>query len=616
MEVSANVTSQLQFPQTLNGTASVEEAGNPQSTSPMSERFSRLLGQCAGMIEATQGQTDPSANVKAQKEGEQPAVQQQLQLMQQQKLDIGSLAAEKKGGLINPKKTETDDLSSGERVQEDAENAASMDFPSAQPVVTVNPFIVVNSVKPMQEVFTAQPSRTIEVAAPAVEGKTQVGMSEERQMIGLSEQNLQKSRLQPAMTQGETQGAAIPVHSFPLPSQDGPATAITGVEPSDVQSKRAGIAAKGSGMTGNNGDNPKPGVSVDLQESGELRRASFSVEKSSDHLIPQGEGVKPLEVAGPEASVLKRAAVATPLQTEGISREPATTDTPITGETRLGAKDAVNAYRGAGGESASNDRGILSNPTAEILSSNQAAKPKLKVVNPSALSEQNTDLQAKPGLNRNDPGQVAQRVEAAIAGEAKQLLKESGVDVPGKGGKEITAGLESTAPLLQGSGETRIHGDSRLSAPANEGKLPFAEQIHRQVREKLESGDFGSNKGSITMKLHPAELGELKINLRMDAQSLKVEIVAENQSVKEALMQNLDSLKETLSRQNITMDRFNVSTDIRQGFQQGSRDGGRMMQENRGANTPFGTAVAVEESTMQKIHYGWENDNSLVSLVL
>ena len=88
--------------------------------------------------------------------------------------------------------------------------------------------------------------------------------------------------------------------------------------------------------------------------------------------------------------------------------------------------------------------------------------------------------------------------------------------------------------------------------------------------------------GSITLKLHPEELGELKINMRMEDQHLKVEITTQNQSVKDALMQNLDILKETLSRQNISMERFDVTADMKQSMYQGSRDGRHTSLENRG----------------------------------
>jgi flagellar hook-length control protein FliK len=62
------------------------------------------------------------------------------------------------------------------------------------------------------------------------------------------------------------------------------------------------------------------------------------------------------------------------------------------------------------------------------------------------------------------------------------------------------------------------------------------------------------------IRLSPENLGELKMNLRMENQCLKVEIVAETPLVRDALMKHADSLKESLARQNITMESFDVST--------------------------------------------------------
>jgi flagellar hook-length control protein FliK len=62
------------------------------------------------------------------------------------------------------------------------------------------------------------------------------------------------------------------------------------------------------------------------------------------------------------------------------------------------------------------------------------------------------------------------------------------------------------------------------------------------------------------IRLSPENLGELKMNLKMENQRLKVEIVAETTMVRDTLMKHSDSLKETLARQNITMESFDVST--------------------------------------------------------
>lgn len=101
------------------------------------------------------------------------------------------------------------------------------------------------------------------------------------------------------------------------------------------------------------------------------------------------------------------------------------------------------------------------------------------------------------------------------------------------------------------------------------------ENILSQVREKLVSQDLSGTVSKISLKLNPHELGELQIHVRLEDQKMKVDITAQNPLVKEALLQNLDQLKDTLMRQNISMERFNVSTGDGQGqaFNQSFREG-------------------------------------------
>jgi len=144
----------------------------------------------------------------------------------------------------------------------------------------------------------------------------------------------------------------------------------------------------------------------------------------------------------------------------------------------------------------------------------------------------------------------------------------------------------------------------------------LGDHIANQIREKLDAGGLGSDNGQITLKLHPEDLGELKINMRMENQHLKVEITAQNPQVKDALMQNLDTLKETLARQNISMDRFDVSANIQQGLHQGGRDGKQMTQDNRVKNGGIQQAEAKEVNSTSNLQYRWQSADSLVNLVL
>ncbi|WP_224959575.1 flagellar hook-length control protein FliK [Geomonas subterranea] len=117
-------------------------------------------------------------------------------------------------------------------------------------------------------------------------------------------------------------------------------------------------------------------------------------------------------------------------------------------------------------------------------------------------------------------------------------------------GQMLGAGLTAqAAPAEVAQAETRQAG----------GKSFLHESILSQVREGVVTHD-GKGNGQMSIRLNPGELGELKIQLRMENNRLNVEVQADNRMVKDLLMSNLDSLRESLSGKNLTMEGFNVST--------------------------------------------------------
>jgi hypothetical protein len=223
---------------------------------------------------------------------------------------------------------------------------------------------------------------------------------------------------------------------------------------------------------------------------------------------------------------------------------------------------------------------------------------------------------ANQGPSATNTGMDISRMEIVFAADERENLKEPGGVVTRQSGEGKTADNTSTPAFVANQAELRTTGESRIATPSADAKNPLGEHITNQIREKLDARGHGSDNGQITLRLHPEELGELKINMRMVDQHLKIEITTQNPSVKEALMQNLDTLKETLSRQNIAMDRFDISADIRQGLHQGGEDGRQMTQDNRAINAGFKHDAAIEEDATPKLQDSWQNEDSLVNLVL
>lgn len=99
------------------------------------------------------------------------------------------------------------------------------------------------------------------------------------------------------------------------------------------------------------------------------------------------------------------------------------------------------------------------------------------------------------------------------------------------------------------------------------------DQVSRQVADRLVSHELKQGNDQISLKLSPEHLGNLQLNLRMEDQHLKLEIVAEHRGVRDALLQQVDDLRETLAKQNIRMDSFDVTT---------GNGGGSQSQQSRG----------------------------------
>lgn len=107
------------------------------------------------------------------------------------------------------------------------------------------------------------------------------------------------------------------------------------------------------------------------------------------------------------------------------------------------------------------------------------------------------------------------------------------------------------------------------------------EQISRQVTERLTGHEIKQGSDQISFKLSPENLGNLQLNMRMEDQRLKLEIVAENREVRNALLQQVDDLKETLAKQNIRMDSFDVTMSNNGNLPQQPRDWRQMNPEQR-----------------------------------
>ncbi len=659
MEVSTIMMSSVQMQQVFSETTPDNDALNPQSNPSQSMRFSELFDQCAGTGNGVRKSTDPFAAVVLST-AIAPSMQASRQLSGEQSPDSGLILPEFAAGFLqgtspgerglavtmvdSEPETVPDVYTQALEANEPPAAPAQKDFPWALAFAPGNPLVDMDAAQPLPEPRAMVLSPAEVTATPVIAEVTEARGEAPAPWVQNSGLERKQASSQPGNPEKTAQEAEFPAPAGKALLQESQvkvaAQAETSIITPEPLVKLASEVTKGRNLT-LGAALSGPEVSASTLESGVPPRPSFFRETSLYCAISQGAESNPegdavnqgkslksgTDVVVPQSEVISRFALKpasnlTIPQPEAVSHagaerinqaaqgeyadalevpgqktvaDPATaSETPLPGENRRGGETAVNAYRAITGEGLTQGMKGAALLQGDIRPSTTLAIPEADAAN---------------------PGEAPHLIDIVFTEKGKALTMGAGGEDAGKA-EEVKSGGIEIQPAFQGQGELRSNGENRPVSPANDAKSPFPGHINQQVREKLESGDYGLSKGNITLKLHPEELGELKINLRMEDQRLKIEIMTENPSVKEALMQNLDTLKETLSRQNIAMERFNVSTDIRQGFQQGARDERQLTQGDRGSNAAFKPATADEEPALQKFLYGWDNDNSLVSLVL
>ena len=147
------------------------------------------------------------------------------------------------------------------------------------------------------------------------------------------------------------------------------------------------------------------------------------------------------------------------------------------------------------------------------------------------------------------------------------------------------------------------------------------EQVIGRVREHFAGRDIKNGVEQVVIRLFPESLGELKLNMRMENQCLKIEIVAESSMVRDTLIKHSDTLKETLARQNISMETFDVSTGSDRNGSPSHSQGQSNWQElarqqrNNAWNISGGYRVSDTPETPQKTLYQPSSEHSMVDVL-
>ena len=221
--------------------------------------------------------------------------------------------------------------------------------------------------------------------------------------------------------------------------------------------------------------------------------------------------------------------------------------------------------------------------------------------------------------------------QRTISGDGKLTSAKVDVTFTNSFSGDSSTSDDKEHPSFQGNGQKPTHNQlfSMTSPPVAEMRepVPASTSSRDEVRSELKENILTQVKhaeilhdskgtGHISIKLNPEDLGELTINVRVDEQRLKVEVISENRSVREALMNNMESLKETLIKQHFTMERFDVSTGANshgsnQAFPEGSGE-----QRNNNSRQFTQKVELADLSDSRGVHTGENEEESLINVLV
>lgn len=179
-----------------------------------------------------------------------------------------------------------------------------------------------------------------------------------------------------------------------------------------------------------------------------------------------------------------------------------------------------------------------------------SAQPEIQ---PDASKRQPDPVDVQP-VQKQSGAITRQAVMAVTEGESSNNVVQKAPDHAG----ENQPGM-SVAHAATRQESPHVASLAAPAAPAEPLRSEPTDSIVRQVKDRLAAVEPKTGSEQIVLRLSPEHMGDLKLNLNMDGQRLKVEIVAENRTVRDALLQHADTLKESLARQNISMESFDVT---------------------------------------------------------
>lgn len=152
-------------------------------------------------------------------------------------------------------------------------------------------------------------------------------------------------------------------------------------------------------------------------------------------------------------------------------------------------------------------------------------------------------------------------------------------------------GLENLIQQAQGQAQpaTANNATGKVMPTTPMVQLPSGQQVAEgqifdQVVARFSSSFNGESK-QMVLRMHPAELGSLKIELQVEGDRVRATLHAQTQQVQEVLERSLPQLRNALAEQGLKIDQFQVDVNKDQSQQQQFEQLAQQQQERQGSQS-------------------------------
>jgi flagellar hook-length control protein FliK len=142
----------------------------------------------------------------------------------------------------------------------------------------------------------------------------------------------------------------------------------------------------------------------------------------------------------------------------------------------------------------------------------------------------------------------------------QQTMSSCGLQSGSLGATDQTNTFSQVSAMIQDTPSAQPATESAKPVTLPSGTIVQEEEVIRQLTERFQISSKNMD-SKINIKLHPAELGELKIDLTVKEGSIRANIVAQSQQTLEILEKNIPKLKALLENQGFSIDQISVTAE-------------------------------------------------------